>query len=290
MRKHFVVYLGAFLSSGILAGCQATEPASLQPVAGGSLVQGSVSENSSQRVESRLGTTVAIADARKIGPGATEPGTRITVSPPNLNDWDSVRTETRAWRFTCKPFRCADQTAVYVTAETNTNGRLGRAQLEKYMRETIPKEIRDQNIRSLSASNGQVSFELLNSRISEIKGFPAIVIEVRKRSGASSDSIIRSYIFTTYALIRVDSISSQAQVARNYSTAVISGFDIMDLPAQGAIIVGPHLVVLDGSAAAMSIFSAEAIPPADRNVSPQVSLRGGRPSGPYIPSDPTSRR
>jgi hypothetical protein len=158
------------------------------------------------------------------------------------------------------------------------------------MREIIPKEIRDQNVRSLSASNGQVGFELLNSRISEVKGFPAIVIEARKRSGTSSDSIIRSYIFTTYALIRVDSISSQAQVARTYSTAVISGLDIRDLPAQGAITIGPHLVVLDGAAAAMSIFSADAIPPADRNVAPRVSLIGGRPTGPYVPSDPTSRR
>ena len=294
MREGFLRPFGPSLLCCILMGCQATESvANLQSTPASNPAQFSIPEGAPGSGKSKATPSATWIDARKVGPGVTEPGTRINIGPPNTYDWDSVRTDTRAWRFTCRPFKCAEQSAVYVTAETNFSGRPDKSYLEKYLKEKIPKDIRDQNSRSLIESNGQVGYALLSSRISQIKGFPAIVVEARKSSGGSSDSIIRSYIFATYAVIRVDSISLQATVARLYSDAVLSGLEIMDKPAaegHAKVVSGPHLVVLDGAAGSMPVFSANSIPPADRNVQPRATIRAGQSTRPLNPSDPMSRR
>lgn len=162
-------------------------------------------------------------------PSAERPGTRITTRNPNPSKWNSpvsVRNSTARF-FVCKPLACAGAAVVAVQTGSSPTRHPDRAALEKAAK-LLPTQAKAQDMMMEAASEGDERQTPLSSKVTEARGYPAIVAEVKRTTRGKASYIMRGDLFIGLMLVKVVSHSSTREEAKKNFDEFVNMLEIID--------------------------------------------------------------
>ena len=164
------------------------------------------------------------------GAGIDSPGTFSSVRRLDAEKWVRRGVNGEAQRFDCRPLACSESSWVILARTRSPTRNPDRVALEKFARESIAAQISAANIRMATESENHVHMKMLNSKVTQIRGFPAVVTEVLQTGIGSPSYGSRALIFAGNSGISVFSWSKSMNVARKNQDSFIADMDIFDVP------------------------------------------------------------
>lgn len=199
----------------------------------------------------RLGLIAAIAAASLLAgcgaktglnaslpPSPENPGTQIKFVNPNPQKWtDPIRTAGQQPRpgapriYLCKPLACAGNAGVSITTTPSPTRNPDRAALEKAAK-LLPTQVKAQDLMMEAASEGDERQTALTSKVSEARGYPAIVAEVKRTTRGKARYIMRGDLFVGLMLVKVVSLSTTREEAKKNFDEFVNALEISDFERQ----------------------------------------------------------
>jgi hypothetical protein len=165
-------------------------------------------------------------------PNPIKPGdVRITTKAPDADKWDGQKSANGLVRtFKCKPLACADtETITFVFSKSPTRHPDPQA-LEKLAKIDLPKSIRAADAAREVMSDGAEKIETLSSKTATLKNYPAVVNESKLSRGKQVAYIEVAIIFAGPAMIRVQSVSPNRDLAQKSLNEFIGVMGIEEGP------------------------------------------------------------
>lgn len=183
---------------------------------------------------------------------AEKPGTRITIRNPNVQKWVAARqtgqpkpTNVSIW--VCRPLACASGNAMVGTEIGSSPTRHpDRKALEKAAN-LLAVQTRSQDMMMEAASEGDDRIAPLSSKVTDIRGYPAIIAESKRTSRGKASFIVRGEWFIGLARVRLVAASSDRADAKRYFDEFVTAMEIVDVepPQPGATPEPPPPAALD---------------------------------------------
>lgn len=164
-------------------------------------------------------------------PTAERPGTSIKVSNPNVGKWtvfQPTQRRSNARFYACKPMACAADAMVAINTAPSPTRNPDRIALEKAAK-LLPAQARAQDIMMEAASEGDERQVSLSSKVTEMRGYPAIIAEVKRTTRGKVRYIMRGDLFVGNILIKVVSISSTREEAKRNFDEFVVAMEIVDV-------------------------------------------------------------
>jgi hypothetical protein len=189
------------------------------------------------------------------GPSPERPGTRIQWRNPDEAKWQRVRAtrqvaDPRSGRtqklttiWSCRPLACAGNAAVATESVPSPTRDPDRTALERIAK-LIPAEIKARDVMMEAASEGDERMTPLGTRISEVRGYPAILTETRRTSRGKHRYLYRGDVFVGMLIVRVIALSGDRAEAKRSFDAFMAALDIADV-APGAPAAEPDPVAYE---------------------------------------------
>lgn len=192
MRMHGIAAMAALAGSLALAGCQTTA----------------------------------------LPPSADNPGTSVRITNADPTKWDGRRiSAARASIFACRPLACADRALVLVqTLRAPTRDPDPKA-LEKAAK-MLPAQTRAQNAILEVASDGNESVEALSSKVTKLKGFPAVLAESKRHGRGKPIYTTTGHVFAGYTHVKIVSESIDREQAKRHFEDFLAAIAIEDFAPQ----------------------------------------------------------
>jgi hypothetical protein len=210
-------------------------------------------------------------------PSLEHPGTRITPRNPDPNKWvlapqgpnanqqaaqavaanaqtaqsggANPQNNARVIWWVCRPMACADRAFVGIQMQQSPTRHPDRKALEKSAK-VLSTQIKAQDMVAEAASEGDQRFTPLSTRVTELRGYPAIMAEVKQTSRGKANYRVRGDIFIGNALVKILAQSGDLKEARRYFDSFLTAIEILDVerpPAEPSQPSAP--VALDNPAA-----------------------------------------
>ena len=128
---------------------------------------------------------------------AERPGTNIKVSNPNPQKWNNAVALARnpnARIFVCKPLACAGAPRSRCKPQRARPRHPDRAALEKAAK-LLPTQAKAQDMMMEAASEGDERQTSLSGKVTEARGYPAIVAEVKRTARGKVSYVMRGDLF-----------------------------------------------------------------------------------------------
>lgn len=161
------------------------------------------------------------------------PGTNIKLTNPNPAKWNNPaqpsgqRTASAARIFVCKPLACAGTAAVAVQIGQSPTRHPDRAALEKAAK-LLPTQAKAQDLMMDAASEGDERQTSLSAKVTEARGYPAIVAEVKRMSRGKANYVMRGDLFVGMMLVKVVSLSTTREEAKKNFDEFVNMMEITD--------------------------------------------------------------
>jgi hypothetical protein len=107
-------------------------------------------------------------------------GTRTTVKPPDTTRWASRKADERTIVYICRPLACPEKAGVRVRTGRSPTRTPDPAALEKLARETLPSRVEAASLTLETESKGYTKLDVLGTKTTTIRDFPAVTVDVRK--------------------------------------------------------------------------------------------------------------
>ena len=174
-------------------------------------------------------------------PTPDRPGTKITVRNPNNAKWVAIRpanqpkTATNMMMWVCRPLACASgQAAVGAQNSPSPTRHPDRKALEKAAK-LLAVQTRAQDMMAEAASEGDERITALSSRVTDVRGYPAIIAESKRTSSGKASFVIRGELFIGLFRVRLISTSSDRAEAKRNFDEFADAMEIVDVePGQPA--------------------------------------------------------
>jgi hypothetical protein len=171
-------------------------------------------------------------------PSLERPGTRITLNNPDAEKWAAAARRANAppprpgqvaqvW--VCRPLACAGDAAVGIQSQASPTRHPDRAALEKIAK-FLPAQARAQDVMMEAASDGEERMTPLASKVTEIRGYPAVVAEAKRTSKAKVSYSMRGQLFVGTMLVHVVSLATDRAEAKKHFDAFVAAIEILDVP------------------------------------------------------------
>jgi hypothetical protein len=167
---------------------------------------------------------------------AERPGTSVKVTNPNAGKWTSVRLTRQPQNvslYACKPLACAGNAAVAVQITRSSVRNPDRIALEKAAK-LLPAQTRAQDVMMEAASEGDERQVSLSSKVTEVRGYPAIIAETKRTSRGKASFLMRGELFIGEALIKLSSQSTTREEAKRNFDEFVAILEIVDFPPTAA--------------------------------------------------------
>jgi hypothetical protein len=164
---------------------------------------------------------------------AERPGTNIKFSNPNPQKWNnavSLARNSNARVFVCKPLACAGTAAVALQTSPSPTRRPDRTALEKAAK-LLPTQAKAQDLMMEAASEGDERQTSLSAKVTEARGYPAIVAEVKRTTRGKVSYVMRGDLFIGLMLVKVVSHSTTREEAKRNFDEIVNMFEITDIEA-----------------------------------------------------------
>ena len=182
-------------------------------------------------------------------PSPERPGTRVTLTNPNPQKWARAPLSSRPRPgdpgiYICKPLACAGAAAVAVQTTASPTRNPDRAALEKAAK-LLPTQAKAQDLMMEAASEGDERLSSLSSKVTEVRGYPAIIAETKRTSRGKASFIMRGDLFIGRLLVKVASQSTTRDEAKRNFDEFVASLEIIDFepPAPGAAPVEPAVAM-----------------------------------------------
>lgn len=165
------------------------------------------------------------ASLRSDGPA----GTQVSVRSPDPTKWVSRRVGTiMVW--SCRPLACADTRTGVGVSITRASTRNPDPEALRKLARILPAQTNAQNAVLEIASDGQEKMESLSSRVTTLRGYPAIVTETKRSGRGKPNFDATAYVFVGLAQVRISSISLDRQVSKRHLDDFVTAMQIDDRP------------------------------------------------------------
>lgn len=173
-------------------------------------------------------------------PSAEHPGTRVAFGNPDPAKWvvarlpasepraDGPRNAQRMW--VCRRDACSGNAAVAIQLQPSPTRHPDRKTLEK-MAKFMPAQAKAQDLMMEAASDGEERMTPLSSKVTEFRGYPAILAEAKRTSKSKASYIARGELFIGVLIVRVISVAPERAQAKDHLDAFVAALDILDVPA-----------------------------------------------------------
>jgi len=173
-------------------------------------------------------------------PTPDRPGTRITIRNPNDAKWMAVRPagqqapqgqqKTTSMLFwVCRPLACASgQAAVGALNSPSPTRHPDRKALEKAAK-LLAVQTRAQDLMAEAASEGDERITALSSRVTDVRGYPAIIAESKRTSHGKASFVMRGELFIGLFRVRLISTSSDRAEAKRNFDEFTAAMEIVDV-------------------------------------------------------------
>lgn len=196
-------------------------------------------------------------------PTAERPGTQITFRNPDPTKWAKVQPSQPSPKtdyFVCRPMACGDKAGVSVQTGPSPTRNPDHKALEKAAK-LLATQARAQDMMAEAATEGDMRITALSSRVTEVRGYPAIIAETRHTTLGKSTYTVRGELFIGATLVRLMSHAyDRAEVKRHFDTFVTS-WDIYDVAPGAEPRVSTAPSALNATPAATAAPAAEAAAP-----------------------------
>lgn len=198
-------------------------------------------------------TTGQLAGVTQGDPTPERPGTKITVRSPNNAKWMAIRPDgqpkaTNMMMWVCRPLACASgQAAVGAQSSPSPTRHPDRKALEKAAK-LLAVQTRAQDMMAEAASEGDERITALSSRVTDVRGYPAIVAESKRTNRGKASFVMRGELFIGLSRVRLISTSSDRAEAKRNFDEFTEAMEIVDVePGQpGQAPEPPPPSALDG--------------------------------------------
>jgi len=175
------------------------------------------------------------------GPSAQRPGTSITVHNPDPEKWVVARLPNNSQQqsrpnngqmaqvWVCRQLACSGNTVVAVQTQASPTRHPDRKALEK-MAKFMPAQARAQDAMMEVASDGEERVTPLTSKVTEIRGYPAILSDAKRTSKGKARFNLRGDLFVGTMMVRVFVIAPELSEARKHFNSFVTAMDIVDVP------------------------------------------------------------
>jgi hypothetical protein len=185
--------------------------------------------------------------------GDPSDSTEITVRNPNNAKWMAVRPPgqpktANMMLWVCRPLACASgQAAIGAQSSPSPTRNPDRKALEKAAR-LLAVQTRAQDMMAEAASEGDERITALSSRVTDVRGYPAIIAESKRTSRGKASFVMRGELFIGLSRVRLISTSSDRAEARRNFDEFAEAMEIVDVePGQsGQPLESPAPAALDG--------------------------------------------
>jgi hypothetical protein len=170
-------------------------------------------------------------------PSLDRPGTRITLRNPDPDKWmvsDSLRrrygnraANTQLW--ICRPLACSGSAWVGIQYSPSPTRNPDRQALEK-MAKFLPAQARAQDIMMEAASDGEERITPLSTKVTEVRGYPAIVSESKRTSKGKVVYAYRGQLFVGVIIAHVLSTSPDRAESKRHFDGFVAAMEIVDVP------------------------------------------------------------
>jgi hypothetical protein len=175
-------------------------------------------------------------------PSAERPGTRIGITNPNPAKWNNPialgprNASHNARIFICKPLACAGAAGVALQTRPSPTRHPDRAALEKAAK-LLPTQAKAQDLMMEAASEGDERQTSLSAKVTEARGYPAIVAEVKRTSRGKASYVMRGDLFVGLMLVKIVSQSTTRDEAKRNFDEFVNMLEIIDHepPAPGTV-------------------------------------------------------
>jgi hypothetical protein len=173
-------------------------------------------------------------------PTPEKPGTRVTIRNPNNQKWMAAQQAgqpkpTNGSLWVCRPLACASGQAMVATQlSTSPTRHPDRKALEKAAN-LLAVQTRSQDMMMEAASEGDDRIAPLSSKVTDVRGYPAIIAESKRTSRGKVSFIMRGELFVGMARVRLVAASSDRADAKRYFDEFVAAMEIVDVePGQPA--------------------------------------------------------
>lgn len=174
-------------------------------------------------------------------PSPDRPGTQIRVKNPNPAKWEVYRQTAQPGQarqqgapiaFVCKPLACSGRAVLVAQSTPSPTREPDRAALEKAAK-LLPTQTRAQDLMMEAVSEGDERIASLGSKVTEIRGYPAIMAETKRTTRGEVSYAVRGDLFIGFALVKVMSVSTDRAEAKRNFDAFVEALDIIDFAPGG---------------------------------------------------------
>jgi len=164
---------------------------------------------------------------------AQTPGTtRVLVRNPDVGKWAGSRNflSNSSGQYVCRPLACPAPSKVTVRISNGPTRSPDRQALAKYASQTIPAavDLANQNAASSMAPGRKI--ERLSSNATQMRGYPAIVQEIRFLGGKEPVYMSKVTLFAKSALVDIASYSPSRETARRNRDLFAGAMQVEDVP------------------------------------------------------------
>jgi hypothetical protein len=164
------------------------------------------------------------------------PGTTIRYKNPNSEKWTSVtqpRQTPGVSIYICKPLACAGNAAVSIRTLRSPTRHPDHEALEKAAK-LLLTQAKAQDLLADAASDGDERIAPVSSKVTEIRGYPAILAETKRTSRGKARYFLNGHLFIGLQLVQLTSVAQTSTEAKRNFDQFTASLDILDFEASSA--------------------------------------------------------
>jgi hypothetical protein len=167
-------------------------------------------------------------------PSPERPGTQITLKNPDVTKWQVVvppgprRAETPSiWA--CRALACPDRALIAAQSLRSPTRNPDPKALETASK-LLAAQTRAQDVMLEAASDGENRVTALSNKVTQVRGYPAIMAESKQVNGKKTSYLVRGELFVGLFMVKAMSLSSDREEARRNFDSLVAAMDILDVP------------------------------------------------------------
>jgi hypothetical protein len=177
-------------------------------------------------------------------PTAQRPGTSVTLRNPDPDKWVVARLPNNTQQqqrpangqissvWVCRQLACPGETMVGIGTGASPTRHPDRTALEK-MAKFMPAQARAQDAMMEVASDGEDRMTPVSSKVTEVRGYPAILSETKRTSRGKVRYNLRGDLFVGTMMVRVLVMAPDLKSAKQHFDSFVDALDIVDVPPAG---------------------------------------------------------